>query len=81
MSSIRDHSVSDALFLLGQPVGPLSARSMIWCESAIVPRLARTCSSDSPPRVESVASGVLNSAAGKNEDAKPGVRSADGGSG
>ena len=42
MSSIRDHKVSEALFLLGEPSGPWRARSMIWCESAIVPRLART---------------------------------------
>lgn len=52
---------------------------MTWWDSAIVPRLALTWSSVSPPRVESVASGVLNSAlaAGKNEDAEPGVGSSD----
>ena len=77
--SIRDHSVSDSALLVGEPAGPWSAKSMIWCESAIVPRLALTWSSVSPPRVESVASGVLNSAlaAGKDEDAEPGVGSAD----
>ena len=50
---------------------------MIWCESAIVPRLARTLSSVSPPRDESVASGVRNSAPGEGEDAEALVWSAD----
>ena len=53
---------------------------MIWCESAIVPRLARTLSSVSPPRDESVASGVRNSAPGEGEDTEALVRSADKGS-
>lgn len=53
---------------------------MIWCESAIVPRLARTWSRGSPPREESVASGVRNSAPGEGEDAEALVRSADKGS-
>ena len=42
MPSISDHSVSESLFLLAEPCGPSRARSMIWCESAIVPRRART---------------------------------------
>ena len=50
---------------------------MNWCDSAIVPRLARTWSRVSPPREESVASGVRNSAPGEGEDAEPLVRSAD----
>lgn len=50
---------------------------MIWCDSAIVPRLARTWSRVSPPRDESVASGVRNSAPGEGEDAEALVRSAD----
>jgi len=50
---------------------------MIWCDSAIVPRRARTWSSVSPPREESVASGVRNSAPGEGEDAEALVRSAD----
>ena len=45
---------------------------MIWCESAIVPRLALTWSSVSPPLAESEASGVRNSAVGEDEDAEPG---------
>lgn len=53
---------------------------MIWCDSAIVPRLARTWSRVSPPRDESVASGVRNSAPGEGEDAEALVRSADKGS-
>lgn len=79
MLSISDHSVSEAVFLLGEPCGPLRARSMIWCDSAIVPLRACTCSSVSPPRVESVASGVRNSAlaVGEDEDAEPGVGSSD----
>ena len=40
--SISDHSVSDSRLLVGEPCGPWSAKSMIWCDSAIVPRLART---------------------------------------
>jgi hypothetical protein len=40
--SIRDHSVSDSPLLLGEPAGPWSTKSMIWCDSAIVPRRART---------------------------------------
>ena len=44
---------------------------------AIVPRLARTWSRVSPPREESVASGVRNSAPGEGEDAETLVRSAD----
>ena len=78
--SIRDHSVSDSALLLGEPLGPWSARSMIWCDSAIVPRRARTWSRVSPPRDESVASGVRNSAPGEGEDAEALVRSADKGS-
>lgn len=53
---------------------------MIWCDSAIVPRLALTWLSVSPPRDESVASGVRNSATGEDEDAEALVRSADKGS-
>ncbi len=53
---------------------------MIWCESAIVPRLARTWSRVSPPREESVASGVRKRAVGEDEDAEAVVRSADKGS-
>lgn len=75
--SINDHSVSDSALLLGEPAGPWSAKSMIWCDSAIVPRRARTWSSVSPPRDESVASGVRNSAPGEDEDAEALVRSAD----
>ena len=75
--SIRDHSVSDSLLLLGEPAGPWRVKSMIWCDSAIVPRLARTWSRVSPPREESVASGVRNSAPGEGEDAEPLVRSTD----
>ena len=54
---------------------------MIWCESAIVPRRARTCSRLSPPHCESEASGVRNLTMGEDEDAKPVVGSADKGSG
>ena len=78
--SIRDHSVSDSALLLGEPAGPWRAKSMIWWDSAIVPRLARTWSRVSPPRDESVASGVRNSAPGEGEDAEALVRSADKGS-
>lgn len=53
---------------------------MIWCGSAIVPRRARTWSSVSPPREESVASGVRNSVPGEGEDAETLVRGADKGS-
>ena len=82
MSSVSDHNVSESLCLLSEPSGPWSTRSMIWCERAIVPRLAFTLSKVSPPRSESDASGVRNSvlAAGEEEDAEPGVRSADKGS-
>ena len=72
MPSIMDHNVSDSSLLPGEPVDPLRARSMIWCESAIVPRLALTWSSVSPPLAESEASGVRNSAVGEDEDAEPG---------
>ena len=82
MSSVSDHNVAESLCLLSEPSGPWSARSMIWCESAIVPRLAFTLSRVSPPRSESDASGVRNSVLtlGQEEDAEPGVRSADKGS-
>ena len=53
---------------------------MIWCESAIVPRLARTWSRVSPPRDESVASGARKRALGEDEDAEALVRSAGKGS-
>lgn len=55
---------------------------MIWCDSAIVPRLAFTWSRVSPPREESDANGVRNSAlaGGEDEDAEPVVRSAESGS-
>lgn len=51
---------------------------MIWWDSAIVPRRARTCSRLSPPRVESVANGVRNRVlgVGEDEDAEAVVRSA-----
>src|SRR5699024_2581211 len=50
MPSIRDHSGADSLLCVGEPCGPCRARSMIWCDSAIVPRRARTCARLSPPR-------------------------------
>lgn len=53
---------------------------MIWCESAIAPRLARAWSRVSPPRVESVASGVRKRALGEDENAEAVVRSTDEGS-
>ena len=34
--SIRDHRVSDSALLFGEPSGPWSAKSMIWCDSAIL---------------------------------------------
>ena len=79
LCSISDHSVSDSSFLFGKPSGPCRARSMTWCDSAIVPRLARTRSRASPPREESGANGVRNRVLGmgEDEDAKPVVRSAD----
>ena len=42
MPSIRFHSVSDSALHFGEPCGPFKARSITWCESAIVPRRART---------------------------------------
>lgn len=73
MSSMRANSVSDSFQLAGEPIGPFRARSITWCDRAIVPRRARTWSRVSPPREESVASGVRNSAfaVGGDEDAEP----------
>lgn len=56
--SIRDRRVSDSALLLGEPAGPWRAKSMIWWDSAMVPRLARTWSRGSPPREESVCRGA-----------------------
>ena len=53
---------------------------MIWWDRAMVPRRARTWSRVSPPREESVASGVRKRAVAEDEDAEPVVRSADKGS-
>gem|GEM_PF-6858202 len=52
----------------------------LWL-SAIVPRLAFIWFGVSPPRAESEANRVLNSAVGEDEGAEPGVRCAGDGSG
>ena len=72
------HNVSDSAGLIGEPSGPWSAKSMIWCESGIVPRLAFTRSKVSLPREESEASGVRKSLpVGKDEDAEAVMGSAN----
>lgn len=65
----------------GEGCRRLSTWSITWWLSAIVPRRALTWANVSPPLAESDARGVRNSAMGENEDAEPGMRCADCGSG